>query len=172
MKISLIVAVGENGVIGNNGDLPWHLPADLRWFKAKTQGHFVLMGRRTWESFPGQLPNRTKVVISRGTPELADGVLLANSLEAALDLARVAGEQEVFIAGGATLYVQAFSQIDRIYLTRVHASFEGDTWFPAIDLADWQVLQREDFEADEKNAYPYSFFIYEKPGASTIQDDR
>lgn len=160
MRLSLLVAVAENNVIGRDGGLPWHLSADLKRFKQLTMGHPMLMGRRTFESLGRVLPGRTSIVISR-QPQLSlpEGVLLAGSLDAALEL--VAAEEEVFIIGGAELYAAALPSADRIYLTRVHANIEGDTHFPAIDWSQWRCIAEEAHAADEKNAFNFTFLTYE-----------
>jgi dihydrofolate reductase len=163
MRVSLIVAVARNGVIGREGDLPWRLPGDMKWFKERTMGHHVLMGRRTWDSFPGPLPGRVNIVITRGEPELPEGVRRAGSLEAALKIARAAGDGEVFIAGGAQIYAAALPLADRIYLTRVEAEVEGDTKFPEVDLSAWRQVFREDHRPDDRHSAGYSFRIYERP---------
>lgn len=162
MRLSIIVAVADNGVIGRDGDLPWRLSADLKRFKALTVGHHLLMGRKTFESIGTVLPGRITVVISRGQPDLPAGVELAHSLEQAVELARAHGDDEPFIAGGAEIYARALPAADRLYLTRVHADCEGDTLFPAWQEAVWQEVFREDHPADDRNAHPYSFLIYDR----------
>jgi dihydrofolate reductase len=149
MEIALIVAVADNGVIGVDGGLPWRLPADMRRFRQTTMGHHVVMGRLTWLSLGKPLAGRTNIVVSRD-PELRvdgvprnDGCTVVPSLDAAIDLARAAGEKELFVIGGAGLYREALPRADRIYLTRVHVSPRGDTFFPALDLAQWTELAVE-----------------------------
>lgn len=160
MLLSLLVAVAENNVIGRDAGLPWHLSADLRRFKQLTMGHPIVMGRRTFESLGRVLPGRTSIVISR-QPNLVlpAGVLLAGSLAAALEL--VAREEEVFVIGGAELYATALPSADRIYLTRVHANIEGDTYFPEVDWSKWHCIAEEAHAADEKNPIPFTFLTYE-----------
>ena len=162
MRLSIIVAVSDNGVIGRDGDLPWRLSADLQRFKALTMGHHLLLGRKTFDSIGAVLPGRTMVVISRGRPSLPAEVLLASSLEEATELARANGDVEAFIAGGAEIYAQALPAADRLYLTRVHTACEGDTLVPAWQEGDWQEISREDHPADDRNAHPYSFLVYER----------
>lgn len=162
MSASLIVAVAANGAIGREGDLPWRLPADLRHFKRLTMGHYLIIGRRTWESVGVVLPGRTMVVVTRDpdyTPGV-EGVLVAHSLKEALRLAE--GDDEPFIAGGAALYREAFDIVDRIYLTRIHENFEADIYFPAFDARHWIVVAEEHHEPDEKNRYPYTFLTLER----------
>ena len=156
--LSLIVAIAENGVIGREGDLPWHLSADLRRFKQITMGHHIVMGRKTYESIGRPLPGRTSVVVTRSADYQAEGVLVARSLDEALTLA--AGDEETFIIGGAEIYRQALPLARRIYVTRVHAEIEGDVFFPEFDPSAWKLLEAERHEPDEKNAYPYSFQVF------------
>lgn len=160
MKLSIIVAVADNGVIGRGDDLPWRLPADLARFKNLTMGHHLLLGRKTFESIGRPLPGRTMVVISRASPELPVGVVLANSLEQAIQIARAAGDEEAFVAGGAEIYRLALPRADRLYLTLVHGTFEGDTSFPGWDEASWKLVSQEDHAADGVNPLPYSFLVY------------
>lgn len=162
MRLSLIVAMADNRVIGRDNELPWRLPADLARFKKLTMGHHLLMGRKTFETVGRALPGRTTVVISRGQPRLPDGVLLAHSLEEAIDLARAAGDDEAFVAGGGEIYRLALPLADRIYLTRVQGGFGGDTDFPHYEASEWRLLWREDREADERNEFRYSFLVLER----------
>lgn len=157
MTASLIVAVAADGAIGNDGDLPWRLPADLRHFKRLTMGHHLIIGRKTWESVGVVLPGRTMVVVTRdkGYRPGVKGVLVAHSLTEALW--RAGDDDEPFVGGGAGLYREAFDVVDRIYLTRIHAEFEADTYFPDFDRELWTVTSEEHHQPDEKNAYPYTF---------------
>lgn len=160
--VSLIVAMSSNGVIGRDGDLPWHLPADLRHFKKTTMGHHLIIGRATWDEVGKPLPGRTMVVVTRNRDFKVDGVLVAHSVDEAL--AQVRDDNEPFIGGGAEIYRQALDAgiPDRLYITRVHANVEGDTFFPAIDLDRWLLADRVDHPADEKNEYPYAFERYDR----------
>ena len=161
MIVSIIAAVADNGVIGWDGGLPWHLPADLKRFKKLTTGHHMVMGRRTWDSIGRRpLPGRPTIVVSRDPAFVAEGARVARSVEEALELA--AGADEVFIAGGQAIYREALPVADRVYLTRVHARFEGDTFFPAFDASGWQVVVEERHEADEKNPHAHTFLVYER----------
>lgn len=162
MKISLIVAVAENGVIGHNNQLIWHLPNDLKQFRRLTTGHCIIMGRKTFDSIGKPLPNRTSVIISRNPDFQAEGCITADSLEKALSKAREIEHEEAFIIGGAEIYRLSLPLADKIYLTEVHHSFEGDTLFPTIDKNVWQETKRENFETDEKHLYKYSFVELEK----------
>lgn len=157
MNLSAIVAVDENGAIGKNGDLLCYLPADLKHFKNITMGYTIIMGRRTWESLPkGALPGRKNVVITRNNDFMAPGAEVYHSLEEALQVTEQ--DEKRFIIGGGMLYKEAFAITDKLYLTRIHASFQdADTFFPSIDVSQWQEMSSEYHEADERNAYPYSF---------------
>ena len=166
MKVSLIVAVSENGVIGKDNDLIWHLPKDMRFFKETTQGHHVIMGRKNFESIPHKyspLPNRTNVVITRQTDYKAEGCVVVNSVEAALEIVKNNRDTEPFIIGGGQIYKIALENnlVDRIYLTKIHHTFEGDTFFPELN-SDWKEIERIDCRADEKHAHDYSFLTFEK----------
>jgi dihydrofolate reductase len=166
MRVSIIAAVARNGTIGRKNRMPWRLPADRRRFKALTMGHHLIMGRKTFESV-GALPGRTTIVVSRrGLTEAPSGVAVAPSVPEAIDLARRAGEEEAFVAGGAEIYGAALDYSDRLYLTRIHRSFPGDTTFPEVDPDDWQEVEARRFEPDEKNAYPYSFVLLERRAAA------
>ena len=174
MRLSIIAALSSNGVIGRNNDIPWHLSTDLRRLKALTMGHHLIMGRRTWESVGKPLPGRVMVVITRQENYAPAGVTIVRSLDEAVDLARDAGDPEPFIAGGAEIYAQSMHRADRMYLTRVHAEVEGDTFFPDFDdVTEWRLTDAEHFEADEKNGYPYSFLTYDRAGVigHAIPDD-
>lgn len=162
MAVSLIVAVSSNGVIGRDGDLPWYLPADLGHFKRTTMGHHLIIGRRTWEEVGEPLPGRTMVVVTRSRRFAPEGAQVVRSVEEALELAT--GDDEPFIGGGAQIYRIALARdlVDRIYLTRIHAEVEGDTFFPDIDLDEWELVSEEHHEADEKNEFDYSFLVYER----------
>ena len=160
--VSLIVAMSSNRVIGRDGDLPWHLPADLRHFKKTTMGHHLIIGRATWDEVGKPLPGRTMVVVTRNRGFSADGVLIAHSVEEALALVR--DDNEPFIGGGAEIYRQALvaDVVERLYITRVHARVEGDTFFPPIDLDQWLLADRVDHPADEKNEHSYTFERYDR----------
>ena len=158
--ITVIAAIGANNALGKDNDLIWHLPADLKRFKKVTTGHYIVMGRNTFESIGKPLPNRTSVVITRNNDYFVDGCLIANSVENALELAK--DEDEVFIIGGAQIYKYVLENnlADKIDITIVHQEFEADVFFPEIDTNTWEEVSREDFKADEKNKYDYSFVSY------------
>ena len=161
MTISIIVAMTADRVIGRDNTLPWRLPADLRRFKRLTLGHHLVVGRKTWESIGRPLPGRKMVVITRQRNFRADGVEVVHSVDDALAVARKNGEDEVFIAGGEDIYRQTLARAHRLYLTRVHATLEGDAFFPEYDAAAWTEVEREDRAADEKTPHAFSFVTYE-----------
>lgn len=160
MKISLILAMADNRVIGRDGDLPWHLPADLARFKKLTVGHTIVMGRKTFESIGRPLPRRRSVVVSRDPGYRAEGAEVAGSLEEALEL--TAGDGEVFVIGGAAVFAEALPRADRLYLTRVHAEVEGDVVCPPLDDGSWRMVGEERHEADERHAHPFTFQVYDR----------
>ena len=162
MRISCIVAVAANGVIGNDNDLPWHLSADLKRFKRLTTGHHLLLGRKTFEAIGRALPGRVMVVVSRGRPQLPEGVVLVSSLAEGLELARQSGEEEIFIAGGAQIYEAALPLTQRLYLTRIHQEFAGDTSFPIFDENGWTEIERQDHARDDETPFDYSFVTLER----------
>lgn len=154
MKLTAIVAISDNGIIGKDGALPWHQPADLKHFKRRTVGKPIIMGRRTYEEVGRPLPDRVNVVLTRGpAPE---GCLAAPSLDAALALPEVAEAPEVMIIGGAQVYESTLARCHELWLTRVHATVEGDTRL-ALDLGGWALAEREDYPADDRNAHPMTF---------------
>lgn len=159
-NITIIAAVGENNALGKDNKLIWHLSDDLKHFKNLTKGHHVIMGRKTFESMPKALPNRTNVVISRQKDYVAENVQVVDSLEAALALAQE--DDRPFIIGGGEIYSQALAFADCIELTRVHDDFEADTFFPEIDTAVWREVWRENHDKDDEHAHAFSFIRYEK----------
>jgi len=158
--LSLLVAMSENRVIGKDGALPWHLSADLKRFKRLTMGHTLVMGRRTHESIGQPLPGRRTIVLTRQTVYSPEGVETASNLATALELA--AEDSEVFVVGGAEVYADALPEADRIYLTRIHAQFEGDTSFPPLDKSVWRLVESERHPADDGFPHDYSFEIWER----------
>lgn len=161
MKISAIVAVSENGVIGKNGHLPWHLSADLKRFKALTSGHAILLGRKNYEDIGRPLPNRTNIVLTRDAAFSAPGCIVCHTLGDAVDVARKAGESELFIIGGAQIYALAMPFCEKLYLTRVLAKIEGDVLMPPTGDG-WVKTSEESAEKDEKNDFPCLFQIFER----------
>jgi dihydrofolate reductase len=146
MEVTLIVAVAENGVIGADGGVPWHYPADLRHFKHETTGHPVIVGRRTFESIVdrigGPLPDRTNIVLSSGDPEVPAGVLVATGLDEALDAARATGAETAYVIGGQTVYEQSLPRADRLVVTEIPGSYDGDTYWPGHDSDRWVATDR------------------------------
>ena len=163
MRISLIVAVAKNRVIGSKNKMPWHLPADFAYFRKMTIGHPVIMGRKTFESIGRPLPGRRNIVISRNTAIRADGVEVMASLEQAIGACLLsAAGPEAFVIGGATLYIDALPRADRILITEVDASPEGDIFFPVLDAKQWEEVSRVHHAADEKNIYAMDFVVLER----------
>jgi len=162
MILSLIVAASENGVIGKDNDLPWHLPADLKHFKKITSGHCIIMGRNTYESIGRPLPKRTNIVVSSNRSLAIEGCLVVHSVDEAIELTKQHESEEAFIIGGATLYNTCLDKAEKIYLTRVHTEIQGDTFFPEIDMNNWEVVSEEYHEKDEKHLYNFSFITLER----------
>lgn len=162
-RISLIVAMSINGVIGKDNRLPWHLPADLKRFKELTMGHTIVMGRKTWDSINRLLPGRRTVVVSRNPLLKIEGACVVDSLQAAL--AAGTGDDEIFVIGGEELFRHAMAHADRIYLTVVESLFEGDTYMPAIDAAQWRKASSESHPATEASALAWRFEIHERISA-------
>ncbi|MFQ3181590.1 MAG: dihydrofolate reductase [Polaribacter sp.] len=160
--ITVIAAIAKNNALGKDNDLIWYLPADLKRFKKVTTGHYILMGRNTFESIGKPLPNRTTIIITRNKNYSKEGCLIAGSLEEAIKLAKE--EAQLFIIGGAQIYKEVISKnlADQLDITLVHSEFEADVFFPEIDPNVWKEVAREDFKADEKNDYDFSFISYQK----------
>ena len=160
--ITVIAAIAANNALGKDNDLIWHLPADLKRFKKVTTGHYILMGRNTFESIGRPLPNRTTIIITRNKNYFKEGCLIANSLEQAIEMAKSAAQ--IFIIGGAQIYKETMAKeiAAQLDITLVHHNFEADVFFPEIDTKIWKEAAREDFKADEKNDYDYSFVSYQK----------
>ncbi len=157
-ELSIIVAMDENRLIGSDNRLPWHLPADLAFFKRTTMGKPIVMGRKTFESIGKALPGRRNIVITRNPEYSADGVEIVHDIDAAMALC--AASEEIMLIGGANLYAQTLPRATRLYITRIHHAFDGDTWFPELDENAWRVEKREDFDPDHGNPYPYSFIKF------------
>lgn len=162
MLISAISAVSQNNVIGKNNTLPWHLPADMRFFKQTTMGHPVIMGRKTYDSFEKALPGRENIVITRQKDYSLPDATVVNSLENALEKATILHNDEIFILGGSQIFEQSMPILNRIYLTRIHEHFDGDTFFPEINFKEWEKIRDDYNTPDEKNKYAYSFQIWER----------
>ena len=162
MIIALIVAVSENGGIGKDGKVPWHLTDDLKNFKRVTMGHHLVMGRKTFESIGKALPGRKMVVVSRNAEYAAEGCEVVGSLEAALELAREGDENEVFIGGGAEIYAAALPLAERMYYTQVKAVVEADTFFPAFHETKWEEVEAVELPAGEGNDYDFIVKVLER----------
>jgi len=166
VKLSLIVAVAENGVIGKDNDLPWKISSDLKYFKEKTMGKPIIMGRKTFQSIGRPLPGRPNIVITRDASFAPEGVITALSLEMALDvgknLALAKGGDEVMVIGGAQIYELCLPDADRVYLTRVHGDVEGDATFPELNRDDWLEGVSERFSAGEKDSHDYSLIVLDR----------
>jgi len=160
-ELTIIVAAGENDAIGKDNQLIWHLSDDLKRFKALTNNHHIIMGRKTFESFPKPLPNRTHIVITRQESyPVPNGVIVVNSLASAIEAAK--NDDQPFIIGGGEIYKQAMLFADKIEITRVHHSFEADTFFPEIDTSNWQEINSTFHDKDEHHDYAFTFFTYKK----------
>jgi len=160
MTLSIIVAIAENGVIGKGNNLLWHISEDLKRFKKLTSGHSIIMGRKTFESIGKPLPNRRNIVISRNTSIHAEGCEIANSIENALKLTQ--NEDEVFVIGGGQIYKQALPLANKLYLTRVHADYDGDTFFPSVDTATWKLVSEEKGNPTTGPGYTFQNFVRKK----------
>lgn len=161
MIISLISGMGNDRVIGIENRLPWKLPADMKWFREQTMGKPIIMGRKTFESFGAKpLPGRTNIIITGDPSYQADDCIVVHNIDDAIKAADNA--EEIMVIGGASFYEQMLPRADRMYLTEIHETFQGDSWFPAYDESDWHETKRIDCAADEKNRYDYSFVVYER----------
>lgn len=158
--VTLIAAAGENNALGKDNDLVWHLPDDFRRFKKLTTGHHIIMGRKTFESFPSLLPDRTHIVITRQQNYKPEGAVIVHDLEAALEIASI--DPQPFIIGGGEIYKQSMDKAERIELTRVHGTFEADTFFPEIDPTKWKLLATEYHPADERHEYAFTYLTYDR----------
>lgn len=165
MMVSLLVAVAENGVIGKNNTLPWHLPNDLRYFKNLTWGMPVVMGRKTFESIGRPLPGRTNIVITRNPHYAAAGLPVVHTIGEAITAAQETGAREIFVIGGAEIYRSVLDDAHRVYLTRIHQPFEGDVYFPQLDPERWQLVKQHRCAPDEKNLYAHTFEVWERSKA-------
>jgi len=160
MKLSIVVAMAENGVIGIGNRLPWHLPAELKQFRALTMGHPIVMGRKTFDSIGRPLPGRQNIVITRNTGYAKEGVEVVHSIDEALR--RCSADDEVFVIGGANIYRETITLANRIYLTKVNAVIEGDAFFPSINLDEWQEAKRSSRDADAENIYSFDVIVYDR----------
>ncbi|MFE4813864.1 dihydrofolate reductase [Peribacillus simplex] len=159
--ISLIVAMDQNRVIGKNNELPWHLPADLQYFKKVTMGHPIVMGRKTFESIGRVLPGRENVIVTRNQDYKAEGCVVLHDIEQIKTFAD-SRDEEVFVIGGAEIFKEILPVTDRLYITEIHETFEGDTFFPVIDENQWDKVSSNPGSIDEKNRYAHDFIILQK----------
>jgi dihydrofolate reductase len=163
--LSHIVAASENNVIGLNNELPWNLPNDFKYFKNKTWGMPIIMGRKSFNSLKEPLPGRLNIVITRQNSLKPEGFILVNNIDDAIEKAKESDAKEIFIIGGGEIFKQTFDRVSRIYFTRVHATLDGDTFYPKINKDKWSLIDQQSFPADEKNNYAYTFEVWDKkPG--------
>ena len=162
MKISCIVAAAKNNVIGKDNDIPWHLPADLKYFKRITMGRTVIMGRNCFESIGRPLPKRTNIILTRDPYYISSGCIMAHSIQEALQIAEDSGETEAFIIGGGKVYEQTIHLWEKLYYTDVDLEVEGDVFFPEIDQKEWQLQSAIYNPTDEKNAFNFTFKVYDR----------
>ncbi|TMN23696.1 dihydrofolate reductase [Lentibacillus cibarius] len=160
--ISLLVAMDQNQVIGYQNDLPWYLPNDLKFFKQKTTGNTIFMGRKTFEAIGKPLPNRTNVVITRKQTGFPEGIEVVHDIDAVLEWNRRHSDAEIFVIGGADIFRQLLPHADRMYITRIDETFKGDTYFPSFNEEDWQLTSRKRGEQNDKNPYTYYFLQYDR----------
>jgi dihydrofolate reductase len=161
-KISLIAAVAQNGIIGRENDLPWHLPDDSAYFKRKTSHHPIIMGRKSLDGLGKPLPNRTNIVLTRNRDFTAEGVTVVHTLDDALNEAKAINQKEIFVIGGAEIYTMALSVATTLYLTEIQQAYEGDAYFPDFNKNEWQETSRQPHPADERHAVPFDFVEYER----------
>jgi dihydrofolate reductase len=162
MIVSLIVAAAKNNVIGKDNQMPWRLPDDMKYFRDKTMGHCVIMGRKNYDSVPEKfrpLPGRTNIIVTRQKDFSAPGCIVVHSIEEGLEKAKQKNESEAFIIGGGEIFRQALGMADKIYLTKIYRTFDGDVFFPSINMKEWKEESAQHFKADEKNKYDYSFVV-------------
>ncbi len=164
MDISCIVGTAHNRVIGKDNDIPWHLSADLKYFKKTTLNHHILMGRTNYLSIGRPLPGRTNVIITRDREFTAAGCEIVNSIEDGISLALANGETELFIIGGASIYEQTIGICNKLYLTEIDLEVDGDRFFPDINFENWKLISEEAHLADDKNPHNYTFKIFERIG--------
>lgn len=162
MRKSIIVAVDQNNGIGYQNRMPWHLPAELKRFKQLTMGHHLIMGRKTYESIGKPLPGRRTIIVTRNPSYQAEGCLIAHSLQEAIQQAKETGEEETFICGGQAVYREALEEVDRLYLTRIHAEYQTDISFPEFDPVAWSEISSEYHPSDPKNPSAFTFFVYDR----------
>ncbi len=165
--LSHIVAASENNVIGAKNELPWHLPNDFKYFKNKTWGMPVIMGRKSYESLKKSLPGRVNIVVTKKTNWQPDDVFVVNNIDDAIAKAKESDAKEIFIIGGGEIFKQTINIVSKIYLTRIHATVDGDTFYPELDKEKWKLIDQQSFPADEKNNYAYTFEVWENKTSAT-----
>lgn len=156
--LTIIAAAAENNALGKDNDLVWHLPDDFKRFKRLTSGHYIIMGRKTFETFPKALPDRTHVVITRKESYESKSAIIVHNLEEAVKVSKL--DEQPFIIGGGEIYKMGMEYADKIELTRVHGEFEADTFFPEIDLSKWKLIKEQFHEKDEKHNYAFTYLTY------------
>ena len=159
-EITLIAAAGENNALGKDKDLVWHLPDDFKRFKKLTSGHHIIMGRKTFETFPNLLPNRTHIIITRKKDYQPQGTIVVHSMEEALEAAK--DDPQPYVIGGGEIYQLSWPYADKIELTRVHGEFDADTFFPGIDEREWKLISSEEHPKDERHNYAFTYLTYER----------
>jgi dihydrofolate reductase len=165
MKVSLVAAVAANGVIGKNNDLPWRLPDDMKFFMETTKGHYVILGRKNYDSLPPKykpLPHRTNIVVTRQKDFDAPGCLVVNDVQRALQVAQDNGEGEAMVIGGSEIYKLTLPHADRLYITEIDAEVDGDVTFPSWDKSQWVEVSRIHHAKDERHMYSFDFVLYER----------
>jgi dihydrofolate reductase len=168
MIISMIAAVAKNKVIGKDNDLIWRLPDDMKYFMETTKDHFVIMGRKNYESIPHKfrpLPYRTNIIVTRQSEYKADGCMIVDSIEKAIDYSREQDQEEVFIIGGGQIYAQSLELANKLYITEIKEKFAGDTYFPTYDKCAWEEVSRLEHDKDERHLHEFDFVIYDRKGS-------
>lgn len=162
MKISIISAIAQNGIIGRQNDLPWHLPDDFAYFKRKTNHHPIIMGRRSLEALGKPLPNRTNIVITRNANFRAAGVTVVHTLDDAIAEAKAVNQEEIFVIGGAEIYAIALPVATTLYLTEIYKAYDGDAYFPKFDKSEWTEVSRVLHSIDDRHEAAFDFVVYER----------
>lgn len=160
--LSLIVAMDNNRVIGSNNDMPWHLPNDLRYFKERTTGHTIVMGRKTFESLGRVLPNRKHIVLTRSTDTFPDEVMVVRHLDEILAYVKEHKDEQIFIIGGGEIFKQMLPYVHKMYITLINGDFPGDVFFPPFDETEWELISKQKGEKNDKNPYDYYYLVYER----------
>ncbi len=165
MEIAMIAAVAENGVIGKDNDLVWRLPDDMKYFMNSTKNHYIILGRKNYESLPPKfrpLPNRTNIVITRQKNLELENTIVVNSLEDAIAVCKKDKQEKVFVIGGGQIYQQVLPITDTLYITEIHNKFDGDTFFPEYDKNEWEEISRDPHPTDERHKYAFDFVVYKR----------